>query len=537
MKKEKEIKTKSKKSRSRVWHIVRVLTKYNAVLKLNPNKLRLMLEELGPTYVKLGQLMSMRPDILPLEYCQALEGLRTSVKPMPFDNVRHILEREWGEKIESVCEYIEEEPIGSASIAEVYKAKLRTGENVVIKVQREHIYEIMHKDIKLLRRASKLLKLSNKVGSLLDYEGLIDEMWKVAKEELDFLHEAENMRRLQKNNEGINYVKVPNVYEEYTTDKVLVMECINGVAIDDIDALKENEYELTEIASKLSENYVKQVIEDGFYHADPHPGNIRIEDGKIVWLDMGMMGVLSERDRVLFKNAILAVIENDASALKDICLILGNVYGEIDHIQFNQDINIFLSKYGDLDLDNMQISEIFKDFSDVANRNNIAIPKSLTMFVRGLLSIESVISKLDNTISIMQVMKTYFSNNGLARSNFENIKKSIDQKTFITSKKMLEVPALLSDYLKSWSKGQSKLNCDVNVNSKSVTSANKIVNRIALSLIMCVLILGGAVCTLSNNVTYLFGLPVVSWVMFWIAFCIGVVLIVPVIVKFFKRFK
>lgn len=523
--------------RSRVWHIVKVVTKYNAILKLNPNKLRLMLEELGPTYVKLGQLMSMRADILPLEYCKALEGLRMSVKPMLFDLVKVIIEREFGKRLDEIFLNFEENPIGSASIAQAHKATLLNGDKVVVKVQREHIYDIMKNDIKLLKKASKLIKLSTKLGDFMDYAGFLDEMWRVAQEEMDFIHEAQNMKVLKENNLGLNYVKVPNVYEDLVTDKVLVMEYIDGCNIDDIEELKANEYDLNEIAYKLCENYVKQVIDDGFYHADPHPGNIKIADGKIVWIDMGMMGELSERDRMLFRTAIKAVINNDSATLKDVCLAIGKVYGEVDHMQLNQDISTFLSKYAEMDLKSMEIGDIFNDFVSIANGNNVAIPKNLTMFGRGLVSIEGVIEKLDSNMNLMVVIKNYFKGDLFDRKDFESIKLNAERKAYLAVKKAIELPSLANDYFKQWSRGESKLNVEVTVNKRSMIGIGKFVNKIGLCLIMSFLILGGAMCTLAPQLLYFWGLPIVSWVMFFGALCIGVYMVIPLIKRFFQRFK
>ncbi len=534
-----EVKAESKKisGRSRVWHIVKVITKYNALLKLNPSKLKLMLEELGPTYVKLGQLMSMRADILPLEYCKALEGLRMSVKPMPFDLVRVIIEREFGKNLNDIFLNFDEIPIGSASIAQAHKATLLNGEKVVVKVQREHIYDIMQKDIKLLKKASKLMKLSAKLGSFIDYAGLLDEMWRVAKEEMDFIHEAQNMKKLRENNLEIKYVKVPFVYEDLVTDKVLVMEYIDGCSIDDIEKLKAQEYDLGEIAYKLCENYVKQVVDDGFYHADPHPGNIKVADGKIVWIDMGMMGELSERDRMLFRTAIRAVINNDSATLKDVCLAIGNVYGEIDHMKLNQDISTFLSKYAEMDLKTMQIGDIFNDFVAIANENNVAIPKTLTMFGRGLVSIEGVIEKLDSNMNLMVVMKNYFKGQLFDKKDLESVKANAERKAYLAVKKAVEIPSLVNDYFKQWSRGESKLNVEVTINKRSMSGLSKFVNKIGMCVIMSFLILGGAMCTLAPDLLYFWGLPVASWVMFLGAFCLGFYMIFPVIKRFFQRFK
>ncbi len=252
---------------------------------------------------------------------------------------------------------------------------------------------------------------------------------------------------------------------------------------------------------------------------------------------MGMMGELSERDRMLFRTAIRAVINNDSATLKDVCLAIGNVYGEIDHMKLNQDISTFLSKYAEMDLKTMQIGDIFNDFVAIANENNVAIPKTLTMFGRGLVSIEGVIEKLDSNMNLMVVMKNYFKGQLFDKKDLESVKANAERKAYLAVKKAVEIPSLVNDYFKQWSRGESKLNVEVTINKRSMSGLSKFVNKIGMCVIMSFLILGGAMCTLAPDLLYFWGLPVASWVMFLGAFCLGFYMIFPVIKRFFQRFK
>lgn len=281
---------------SRTKEMTAVLKKYKLTHGLTPEKFRLILQELGPTYIKLGQIMSLHSDILPKEYCEELMKLCSDVEPMPFEQVEAVIDASFGYSWKDVFASIDKKPLGAASIAQVHRATLKTGEQVVVKVQRKGIHEVMSKDMALLHRAVKLVPPIS-IKGIVDFDMVLDEMWAVAQEEMNFLLEASNIEEFASNNRDVAFVATPKLYRKYTTSHVLVMEYIKGFNIDDKEGLLKDGYDLEEIGSKLIDNYIGQVIEDGFFHADPHPGNVKIRDGKIVWIDMGMMGRLSEHDK------------------------------------------------------------------------------------------------------------------------------------------------------------------------------------------------------------------------------------------------
>ena len=287
---------------SRLREITAVLRRHNITKGVTPKKLRAILEDLGPTFIKLGQIMSMHSDILPKRYCDELMLLRTEVTPMPFDEVVSVIEKSYGRSWRRVFSSMEEKPQGSASIAQVHRATLRNGEEVVVKVQRKGIYEKMARDIALLHKAVKLMPPVS-IKGMADLDLVLDEMWSVTREEMNFLTEASNMEEFARRNKEVNFVGTPKLYQQYTTVNVLVMEYIDGCGIDDKEELTERGYDLKEIGTKLVDNYIKQVMDDGFFHADPHSGNVKIRDGKIIWIDMGMMGRLTEHDREIDRES------------------------------------------------------------------------------------------------------------------------------------------------------------------------------------------------------------------------------------------
>ena len=229
--------------------------------------------------------------------------LCSDVDPMPFAEVEEVLREAFGCPWQEEFQEIQEKPLGSASIAQVHRAVLKTGEEVVIKVQRKGIYEIMARDIGLMKKAVKLLPPVS-IKEAVDLNLVLEELWRVTQEEMNFLTEAANMEEFSRKNKKVAFVKTPILYREYTTASVLVMEYIDGIPIDHKEELLAGGYDLDEIGSKFVDNFIKQVMDDGFFHADPHPGNVMIQSGKIVWIDMGMMGRLSDRDRELIGEAI-----------------------------------------------------------------------------------------------------------------------------------------------------------------------------------------------------------------------------------------
>ena len=281
-------------SRARFAQILSILHKHHIEKGIDPVKFREILEDLGPTFVKIGQIMSTRQDMFSERYCKELMKLRSSVTPMDFDTVQTILNEAYQKSWTEIYESIDMEPLGSASIAQVHFAQLKNGQSVVLKIQRPYIYERMERDVSLLRKAVKVLNLSDIVSSVIDLNMVIDEFWTAAKQEMDFTNEAMFAKRFKRLFKDCNFVYAPKIYDEYTTHQVLVMEYIEGIEISDTEKLDSEGYDRVEIADKLAYNYISQVIEYGFFHADPHSGNLRIRDDKIVWIDFGMMGILEE---------------------------------------------------------------------------------------------------------------------------------------------------------------------------------------------------------------------------------------------------
>lgn len=478
-------------NRQRLMEIVEVVRRHEITKGITPDKLCAIIEELGPTFIKLGQILSMRSDILPKAYCEALTRLRSDVAPMPFEQVKTLIENAYGRPLEEVFSSFDQQALGSASIAQAHAATLQTGEKVVVKVQREGIHEIMGRDILLLKQACKLLKYAP-VNELLDFNQVLDEMWVVAQEEMNFQTEAANLERFRKLNEDVAFVSSPALYRDYTTTTVLVMERIDGVGIAQKDELAAAGYDLSEIGAKLADNYVKQIMDDGFFHADPHPGNLRVRDGKIVWLDMGMMGSLTDRKREMIGKAITGVARGDVNACRDAVLGLGEFRQKPDKHRLYRDMEDLLEKYASADLGTMDLAEVMQDLTEVMHQNGIAMPSSLTMLARGLATIEGVVADLSPELNVMSVVTARLGRRVLADVDWRSQLTQDAGALYESARKSLEIPALIADILHTGLKGEANLGIEHHPGEDMAELVRGSVEKVCGALLGCGLLLTGA---------------------------------------------
>ena len=512
-------KGESKEYRTRLKEITSVLHKYGITRGITPQKLRMILEDLGPTYIKIGQIMSLHSDILPKRYCDELMCLRSEVTPMEFPEVKEVIEQAYGCPWNEIFAFISDTPLGSASIAQVHRAELLSGEQVVIKVQRTGIYEIMARDIGLLRKAVKLMPPISLKG-MADFDQVLDELWNVTREEMNFLTEASNMEEFARRNADVVYVRTPKLYQEYTTMHVLVMEYIEGPAIDDKEKLLAGRYDLEEIGIKLIDNYIKQVMEDGFFHADPHPGNVKIQDGKIVWIDMGMMGRLTERDKELIGKAIRGIAENDIGMIQEAVMALGEFKEKPDQSVLYEDISELMSKYGSLDMGEIDVAEVMMDLMEVMKENKIRMPHGLTMLARGLTNMEGVLADIAPQINMIEIASRHISESMWKDLDWKKELKHAGKNLYRSMHKAVEVPGLAADALHGLMKGQTRVNLDLHASNDLAQLLRRLVRNVVMGLwVMALLISSSIICT-TNMSPKICGIPAIGAIGYLFAFAI-----------------
>ena len=476
--------------------MVRVLRNRDLMDGVTPEKIRLILEDLGPTFVKLGQMMSMRPDFLPQEYCDALAKLQTDVRPMAFDTVISVMEQAykcpWRKKFSSISPDV----LGSASIAQVHRAVLTTGEAVVVKVQRPGIYAVMEQDIVLLKRAAALIRVVGAEQGVLDISMLLDEMWRIAKQELDFLMEADHIDEFRHLNAGEEYVDCPKVYHHLTTPQILVMEYVDGIRFDDLAGLHDKGFDMNQLGRRLATNYVKQLVEDGYFHADPHPGNIRVRGGKIVWLDLGMMGRISNRDRRAIRKAVFSLANHDTLDMKAAVLALGIPQGRVDHNRLYEDLDAMMTTYGDLDFGKFQMGTLTQQIMNVLRAHRIGIGPGLSMFARGVLTIEGVMRHYCPDVSFVEIFARSIQLNMQKDFNWRVELDRMKREGYVFFKKTMRLPEQISDILQMTMQGQTKVNLDLTGSEEPLQRIDGMMNKLVLGMIGSALLLGSSViCT------------------------------------------
>lgn len=497
-------------STKRLRELIGVLKRREIVHGLTPEKLRLILEDLGPTFVKLGQILSMRPDVLPQEYCDELVKLRTEVHPLPFETIRAVIEKECGAKLADLFASVEEMPLGSASIAQVHKAVLRNGRKVVVKVQRPGIYEVMAKDIVLLRRAAVLLKMVNVSGDVLDFNVILEEIWSIAKQEMDFLMEANHNHAFRDCNRDVEGVTCPVVERALTTSRILVMEYIEGVPVDRVEALAARGCDVRRLGRRLGENYVKQIIDDGYFHADPHPGNIWVRGEEIVWLDLGMMGTLSHRDKMAFRQAVLAIVERDTYEMTNAILSIGVVRQRINHVKLYADIDDMMNRYLGVEFAKLDLGALVRQMLDVASKHHIGFAPGISMLARGAITMEGVLRICCPETSLVELLAAHmqadFKKNFSLREEWERVKKEL----YFLTRKSIHIPAQFSDFLKMTIKGQTKVNLDLTGCEEPIRQFDKMINKLIVCIISAALLLGSSVICTTQMTPKIMGIPLLG---------------------------
>lgn len=503
-----------------------VLRKNQITRGVTPEKLRMILEELGPTYIKLGQIMSLHSDFLPKAYCDELLKLNSDVTPMPFDDVEDVINHSYGQDWRELFQFIEEAPIGSASIAQVHRARLKNGEEVIIKVERKGIYDTMARDIGLLHRLVKLIPPVGDFKNLVDLDMVLDELWSVAQEEMDFLKEAANMDEFSRNNASVQYVTTPKLYHEYSTGHVLVMEYIDGYSLDDVESLQNAGYDMDEIGTKFVNNFIKQVMDDGFFHADPHPGNVKIRDGKIVWIDMGMMGRLSEKDRHTMIKGIRGIALHDISMVENSVLEIGEFRGKPDRERLYQDLKKFIADYGTTSMGSLDVAAAIAGLVEIMKQNRISLPHGVSMLCRGLTHIQGVLAVISPDINMMQIAVNRYTEDFLKNINWKSEFQKQARIVYRSVNKGVEIPGLVTDILKEHLEGQSVVNIDLHSSEDLTNVISAAIRNIVVGLCVAALLIASSVICTTDMTPKILGIPALGFAGYAFAMVVSIFLTV-----------
>ena len=498
----KEIEEYKKREKTRVAEMLSIFSAHNYYSNgLTPVEMRTTLEDLGPTYVKIGQIMSSRPDLLPESYCKELEKLRQTVKPLAPEIARAIIEDETGKKIEDIYSEFRDEPLGSASIGQVHYGVLKDGTKVVTKVQRPMIAESMVKDFVLLK---KLAGLVNIVADLdegdqaIDLLTVIEEIEKVSMQELDFRIEAENTKFFKENCiEDEEVISCPTVYDELTTKRIFTMSYVDGYSVSQKDRIIEDGYDPEKICAAIVNSFVYQVLDVGTFHADPHQGNIMLSKGKPYWIDFGMMGHLSENDIDMIQNMVLAALGSDTESLIDTVMIMGIPSEKTDRDKMTKDVEVFLMRFkGVTSVAEVNVSAVFTDILDLASKHHIQMPGMFTMFARAIIAIEGVIEQLCPELNLIDLLSKKLADRVKKKFDLKKTLTDAGKSLLNTTKKITELPGLTAEALAAVTKGKMQMKMELTGIDEPMTRIGKFVKNIMLIIVACVMFIGG--CILSS---------------------------------------
>lgn len=494
-------------------------------------RLRLALEELGPTFIKFGQVLSTRHDIVPEVYIKELEKLQDHVPPFDFLEAKKVIEREFGKKIEDVFKTFNREQIASASIGQVYHATLYRGEKVAVKVMRPGIEDIIETDLAILVSMAKFAKKHIRESKFFNPVGFVDEFSRVIRHEIDYAHEAQNADRFYSNFQGNETVKIPKMYWEYSTRHVLCQEFSDGIKITDIDKIDAAGLDKKKISTDLANAYLKMIFEDGFYHADPHPGNILVSsEGKIIFLDFGMAGYVDPVLRESLARLLIAIQLNDMDFLIEALSELGLIYDSgSENLVLRIKLEELLDKYYSLSSKFIDPTSFLRDLIGILSQTKGSIPTNLMLLSKTLIIRDEISRKLDPDHNFGEMTRPYIKKMLEERTKASHILKSAE-KTIIDFVNLTKnFPRRFNHLLSKAEKGTLKLELEHVGLDGLVEELDIISNRLSFSMIIAALIVGSSLIIQTRMSPSVFGVPLLGIIGFLIAGFLGLGLLISII--------
>lgn len=499
-----------------------------------PERLRMAFAELGPTFIKLAQILSSRPDLVTKQFSDEFKKLQDEVPPFPTEDALNIIRRETGQSIEQIFSHLDRDPVAAASIAQVYHGTLLDGNSVIVKVQRPDIKDQLESDITILSALAPLMEKAVPEVHIINPIGIVEEFTRTVRKELNFIEEAKNTIRFRKNFEDTPDIYIPRVIDEFTTSKVLVMERIEGVRIDDIRGIRRLGLEPEKLAKIGVDAYFKQVLIDGFFHADPHPGNIfAMPDGRIAFMDFGIVGRISPELRGTMASTFLALIRKDFDMLIDQYIELDFVPEHIDYDifrrEFKTDLTDLLEPLYGLALQEINFADYMETVTQLSIKYRMQVPSDLILVNKALLILENIGRQLNPDFNFITAAEPY-----AAQLIHERIKpRRIYEEA---SKNIMEIFDSLIMIPKQWKHISRKLLKDefhikmtpVGLD-KFIRDMDRSSNRISFSMIISAILLSSAIMHSMGVGPTIYGMSVLGLLAFGTAFLLGIWLIISII--------
>jgi predicted unusual protein kinase regulating ubiquinone biosynthesis (AarF/ABC1/UbiB family) len=496
------------------------------VTKGDATQLAADLERLGPTYVKLGQLLSPRADLLPPAYIAALSRLQDDVAPFGFDEVERIVETELGARISRAFQIFDNVPLASASLGQVHRAVLRNGRAVAVKVQRPGIREQVLDDLDALREIAEFADAHTALGRRYGFAGMLEEFRRSMLRELDYQQEARNLDTLRANLADYPRIHVPAPVADYTTSRVLTMDFVGGRKLTSLGPLAQLEVEGNALADQLIGAYLKQILVDGFFHADPHPGNVFLtETGDIALIDLGMVGRIPAHLQEHLLKLLLAVGDGRGDDVaKTLQALADRTEDELDETAFRRAVDAIVTEHHGAALAEIRAGAVVLDLSKVAADNGLRTPPELTMLGRALIALDEVARTLDPHYDPDDAIRRQAAD--ILRRRLSGTSQGNLFATVLEAKEFVErLPGRVNKVMDALAEGELKLNVRGIDEREITTGVTKAANRLTTGVVIAALVIGAAMMMRIETKTTLLGYPALAIVCFVVAATFGVILL------------
>lgn len=488
------------------------------------------LEKLGPTFIKLGQLLSTRGDLLPEPYLEALSRLQDQIEPFPYEEVEQIVSSEIGGRISKLFVEFETEPLAAASLAQVHRAMMRDGRHVVVKVQRPGVRKIIVEDLEALEQVAEFVDAHTEVGKRYEFGNMLGDLRRSLLRELDFQREGENLHRLRKSLIEYENIIIPRPVDDYTTSRVLTMDYIPGKKITDVSPLRLMDLDTAELADEVFRAYLKQILVDGFFHADPHPGNVFItEDDRIGLLDLGMVAHIGTRFREKLLRLLLANSEGRGDEAAEAAIRMGEPKANFDKKDYMQRVANLVTQNAGRKLGRLDAGKMVLKIAQISADCWIRMPPEFTMISKTMMNLDRVVYVLDPTFDPNAVIRDEASNI-LTRHVMHSLEPASVLTRAIEVKEFVErLPTRVNKILDAVGNNELKLNVDAIDEKVVLDGLQKIANRITLGLILAALIVGAALMMRVETSFHILGYPGLPTIFFLLAALAGLVLIASIV--------
>lgn len=501
-------------------------------------KLRRACEELGPTFIKLGQIMSTRRDIFSKEITEELSKLQDNVKPFPFTLAEDIFENEMQRSLVDCFKEFDTTPIASASIGQVYKGTLKTGEKVVVKIQRPLIKEIIERDLYILNDIAKLLDEHMDREKPYKLMEIVDEFSYVLKKELDYSLEGKNAEKFYENFKGDSNVVIPRVYWDFSSKRVLTLQRIYGIKIMDTDSMRKNKWNLQELATISADCFAKQVFKFGFFHGDPHPGNIFVVDSnKIAFVDFGIVGFLDKGTMRLITNLFTAATRKDVERIISILIEIEALNPGTNIRRLKEDISFIINFYYNMPLNKLNLGDTLRRIMDVAYVHKLKLPSQFIILLKSVIIFEGSVKSLNPEVSLSNIAKKFTKDIYFNKLNPRNL--AIEFKDY--SEEVLYgikyLPKQIKRLIRKLENSQLKLKFDKNGIDKLEGIIYRSTNQLSLSMILSSLIMGFAIIFSNINQLDYNKLLIFALIGFLLTSIFGILIILSILFKSIRKKK